>query len=145
MTLNECFERRQLRLIPPDNLKAAKSLETAKAKLSEARELMGAGFGKMAVVVAYASMFHSCRALLYRDGVQEKSHFCLIEYAREKYAKTGKLPFELITTMDAFREERHDAMYGFDEPETTKEHAKAALETAEKLANAVEKILPKTR
>lgn len=143
MTLNECFERRQLRKIAPDVLKASKSVETAKIKLEEAKKLSDAGFDKMAVVVAYSSMFHSARALLYKDGVQEKSHYCLVVYVREEYARKGLIPTELVTTMDAFRQERHDAMYGLEETKTTREHCQNAIQTAQKLMDAVQKIIEK--
>ena len=36
MTLDECFEKRMLRMIRPDKLKAHKSVEVAKSKLEEA-------------------------------------------------------------------------------------------------------------
>ncbi len=138
--LDECFERRQLRQIPPDKAKAKSSLETAKIKLAEAKGLAAAGFASMAIVNAYASMFHSCRALLYRDGVQEKSHYCLIAYVREKYAATGKLTPGLITVMDAFREQRHDVFYGFGKPSTKKADVELALDAAKKLMEEISKI-----
>ena len=138
--LEECFERRQLRRIPPDAGKAKRSLETARLKLADAEALSQAGFPAMALVNAYASMFHACRALLFKDGVQEKSHFCLIAYVKEKYVKTGLLPAGIITLMDAFREQRHDVFYGFGEHEVKAADEKLALENAALLIRLVSKL-----
>ncbi len=141
MSLEDCFESRQLREIPPDLLKAGKSLETAEYKLVEARELSNAGFGSAAIVTAYASMLHSARALLYRDGFQEKSHYCVIQYLKEKYAKIGSLQSVLVTVMDAFRAERHDIMYGFAPSKVKSEDVEAAVENAGEMIKAVRKLI----
>lgn len=141
MTLEECFERRQLRKIAPDAAKALKSLETARAKLAEAEDLLKAGFMPVAVVTAYASMFHAARALLFKDGVQEKSHYCLVVYLKERYVKAGKLSTGIVTIMDAFREERHDIMYGLEGIKVKRGEGKAAVENAGKMIEAVKKLL----
>ncbi len=141
MGLTECFERDQLRRIPPDAKKARQSLETAKVKLAEAKGLSKAGFSSVAVVSAYASMFHSARALLYLDGVQEKSHYCLIAYVRETYTASGKVPPGLVTVMDAFRQARHDVMYGFGEPVVKKSDEVLAIHTADAWIVAVSKLI----
>jgi len=117
------------------------SISTAESHLNEAENLAKAGFKKVAVVIAYASMFHAGRALLFKDGVMEKSHYCLVVYLREKYVVNGKLSTELITIMDAFREERQDVMYGLEIPELNKDDEKIAIENARKMINEVKKLL----
>lgn len=141
MTFEECFERRQLRSTAPDLLKAEKSIKTAEDKLAEAEQLAKAVFRKAAIVTAYASMFHAARALLFRDGIVEKSHYCLVVYLREKYVKTGKLPAGIVTVMDAMREERQDVMYGLEEVTIKEGDEKLALENARHLIAAVRKLL----
>ncbi len=141
MSLERCFEERKLRKIRPDILKARKSLEVAESKLSKAEELAKAGFEDVALVTAYASMFHSGRALLFRDGIVEKSHYCLIQYLKEKYVKTGKIENEVITMMDSFRHERHDVLYSLEGIKVRTNESKEAIETARKLLSAVKKIL----
>lgn len=143
MTLERCFEERKLRQAKPDILKAKKSLETAREKLAEAEELAKAGFEKVAVVFAYASMFHSGRALLFKDGVVEKSHYCLVLYLKEKYVKRGKIENEIITMMDSFREERHDVMYSLEGIKVKSDEANHAIENARKMLQAVGWILGK--
>lgn len=125
----------------PDVLKARKSLETAEGKLSEAGALAQAGFKSAAMVTAYAAMFHAGRALLFKDGVVEKSHYCLVEYLREEYAKTGRLPNELVTMMDSFREERHDVLYSLEGVKAKTDDVEAAIETAKKLVGEAKRLL----
>lgn len=117
------------------------SISTAESHLTEAERLAKAGFRNVAVVVAYASMFHAGRALLFKDGVIEKSHYCLAVYLREKYVTGGKLSNELISVMDAFREERQDVMYGLETPELNKDDENAAIENARKMIKEVKKLL----
>lgn len=141
MTLKECFDTRKLRKIPPSRAKAQASLVVAAEKLKEARGLAEAGFGNAALLAAYASMFHSSRSLLFRDGVQEKSHYCLVEYLKENYVKTNKLGSESVTLMDAFREERHDVLYSLHNLKVKKEEVLEAVETAGKMLKEIKSLL----
>ncbi|MEW6222271.1 MAG: HEPN domain-containing protein [Candidatus Hadarchaeota archaeon] len=143
MTLNECFASGKLRRIRPDMLKATKSLEAAEAKLNGAKALMDDNHADAALLYAYASMFGAGRAILYRDGIQEKSHYCLAKYLEEKYLKTGKIDPGLITLLNTFREERHEIMYGFAEVAVRKEEAKEAISTAEKFLLKAKELLSK--
>lgn len=139
--LQDCFDDRKLRKIKPDLLKAKQSIKSAEEKYKEADEIRTAGFPKMAVVLAYASMFHAGRALLYKDGIQEKSHYCLVQYIRENYVWTGKLDQEIITTMDHFREERNDVFYGFSPPNITNEEAENGMKISRKMIEKVKGLL----
>ena len=145
MTLEECFASRKLRRIRPDQLKARKSLDAATAKLERARALLKDGHNDAALLYAYSSMFGAGRAILYKDGVQEKSHYCLAKYLEEKYAKKGKIDPEMITLLNAFREERHAIMYGFEEVEVGGEEAREAVSTAEKFIRSAEELLAPKR
>ena len=145
MTLDECFERRQLRSVAADPLKARSSVQTASDKLKQAQELAGAGFAQVALVTAYAAMFHAGRALLYRDGIQEKSHYCLVLYLREKYVKTSLIESRFITIMDALREERHDVMYSIEKVNVKSSEVNFAIKTAGDFIKKVELILSKEK
>lgn len=109
--------------------------------LSEAEGLEKAGFYRMSVVTAYAAMFHAGRALLFRDGVVEKSHYCLALYLRKNYGESGKLPVGLITALDGLREERHDVLYGFSGAKLENEDAESAIESAGRFIEAVARLL----
>lgn len=145
MGMDECFERGMLRQGRPDALKAEFSIKVSKEKLEEAKKLSAAGFHNVALVIAYAAMFHAGRALLFNDGVMEKSHFCLIAYLREKYVPSGKLLSGIVSMMDSFREERHDVMYGLNGLQVKESDAKEALENAGKLIDEAEKLLQQAK
>jgi uncharacterized protein (UPF0332 family) len=139
--LRDCFDDRKLRKVNPDLFKSKQSIKAAQDKYKEAYEINKAGFPKMAVVLAYASMFHAGRALLYMDGIQEKSHYCLVQYIKENYVWSGKLDSELITTMDHFRGERNDVFYGFSSPNITDDEAKNGMEIARKMIDKVKDLI----
>ncbi len=45
----------------------------------------------MATIALYNAFFHTARALLFRDGIKERSHFCVARYIEEKYVVKGLL------------------------------------------------------
>jgi len=138
MRIEECFERRLLRRIKPDTEKAKRSIEMAKEKLGKAKEAFDKDFLDACLIYAYTSMFHSARALLYKDGIQEKSHICIVIYLREKYSQS--IPQYLIQSLDSFRKERHEALYGLDF-EVDRRDATLAIRDAEEFVEVVEKLL----
>ena len=138
MNLEECFEKRLLRKIEPDYEKAKRSIEIAENKLKRAKDAFDEGFLDICLVYGYTSMFHSARALLYKDGVQEKSHVCIIIYLKEKYS--DKIPYYLIQSLDAFRKERHEALYGLDFG-ISKKDASLAIKDAEEFIEVVKNLL----
>ena len=83
-------------------------------------------------------MFHSARALLYKDGVQEKSHICVVIYLREKYSH--KIPPYLIQSLDNLRRERHENLYGLEFIVEEKD-AEIGIKDAEQFIKIVKEIL----
>ena len=138
MNIEECYKKRMLRKILPDLKKAKRSLEIAEKKLETAKIALEKELYGAAIIYGYTSMFHSSRAFLYRDGIQEKSHICLVLYIKENYAK--KIPPYLINSLNSFRKERHETLYGLDFIET-KEDAELSIHDAEQLLTIVKKIL----
>ena len=138
MNLEDCFEKRLLRMIEPDKEKAVQSIKMAEDKLRLAKEAMEKEFLDACIIYAYTSMFHSARALLYRDGIQEKSHLCIVLYLKEKYS--GVIPYYLLHSLDAFRKERHEALYGL-EYEATIRDAELAIKDADEFVKLAREIL----
>ena len=138
MNTDECFKKRMLRKTSPDIKKAQRSLEIAENKLETAKNAFEKELYGPTIIYGYTSMFHSSRGLLYRDGIQEKSHICLVLYIRENYS--NKIPPYLINSLDSFRKERHETLYGLDFIET-KEDAELSIQDAEQLLSTVKKIL----
>jgi len=78
MRTSECFKRRLLRKTKPDKLKVMKALEMAELKRERSVELFNNDFYEESIVSSYTCMFQAARALLFKDGVIEKSHACVI-------------------------------------------------------------------
>ena len=131
MNLGECFRKRFLRKIRPDKDKSLRSIEIAENKLEKARVALSENLFDMCIVFGYTAMFHAARAILYRDGIQEKSHLCTVIYIRKKYS--NKIPLSLINSFDNFRIERHETLYGL-EFTPTKDDAKLLIEEVEKFS-----------
>lgn len=138
MRISECFEKRLLRRTAPDLNKAKRSIEIAENKLKTAKEAYGKKLYGPTLIYGYTSMFHSSRALLYKDGVSEKSHYCLVLYIRENYSK-DIAPY-LINSLDSYRKERHETLYGLEFVETKKD-ASLIIKDAEQLLGIVKDIL----
>ncbi len=138
MNLEECFEKRLLRKIKPDYEKARRSIEVAKDKLKKAKDAFDKEFLDACLVYGYTSMFHSARSLLYKDGIQEKSHACIVLYLKEKYS--DEIPYYLIQSLDSFRKERHEALYGLDF-EINRKDALLVIKDAEEFIEIVKNLL----
>ncbi len=141
--LEKCFKDGLLKRIEPSLLKAQKSVETAESHLAAAKELEEKEFHSQAVTWAYAALFHAGRALLYKDGVQEKSHYCLAEYVAQEYAAKGLLAWKLVTALNSFREERHSILYGIEKFKVNEHEAAQAISAAEEMLASVMRIVGK--
>ena len=138
MNISECFEKRLLRKTKPDLSKAKRSLEIAENKLKTAKEAFDKKLFGPTIIYGYTSMFHSSRALLYKDGITEKSHYCLVLYIRNSHSK--HIPPYLINSLDSYRRERHETLYGLEFIETKKD-ASLIIKDAKQLLEIVMKIL----
>lgn len=139
MRADDCFKKRLLRRTKPDLLKVTKALEMAELKNERARELFESDFFEESIVSSYTSMFQAARALLFKDGVVEKSHACVIAYLREHYS--SKLGQNMINWLDTYRLERHESFYGLEKSTIDEDEAKDALGKSEKFLETVQQIL----
>ena len=136
----DCFRFRLLRRINPDKEKTKRSLEISDIKLEEARKALNLKIFEYVILGSYMAMFHSARALLYKDGIQEKSHFALFIYLKEKYKE--QIPINILNLLNIHRTERHEAMYGL-EYRPTEEDALTAVEDAKIFVKEVKKAIEK--
>jgi len=140
VNIRECFERRLLRVDRPDPRRSGRSMEVSEAKLDEAEKALRYGLLDATVILAYTAMFHAARAVLFRDGVVERSHVCLIEYLKERYVKTGRMSEALINTLNTARVDRHETLYGL-ETRSSEREAKHSLQRAREFLSMVKAIL----
>ena len=140
-TIDDCFERGLLRRVEPSEIKSRQSLLQARDWLSEAEKGLEAEAYRSALSSAYLAVFHSARAILFRDGVREKSHYCIGLYL-QKYADEGALEDEWPMLFDRIRSVRHADQYSF-QARPTEEEVRAGLDLAERFINRMERLLEK--
>ncbi|ASJ09570.1 HEPN domain-containing protein [Thermococcus siculi] len=105
------------------------SIKRAEEWLEEARRNMEFGSYRTSLMASYLAMFHAARAVLFRDGWREKSHYCVARYLEEFYVKSGKLEGSWVELLDRMRELRHEDQYDISytpEPEEVEEALKVA-------------------
>jgi uncharacterized protein (UPF0332 family) len=141
MNIKECFEKRLLKRGRPDLLKSKRALEMSKKNLAKSESLMKHGFYSEAILAAYTAMFQSARALLFRDGIFERSHYCVVEYLKEHYVKKHLLPNEYLYAIDAYRTQRHEVLYGLEEISFEKSEVKDALEKTKKFIKTISELV----
>lgn len=127
MKASDCFKEGLLKRIPPSIEKAKRSLQIAGSFIKKATKNSDDGNYDIAIVVAYTAMFHALRSLLFKDGVKERSHVCLISYVRDNYKELESI----ANDVDSYRKFRHMTLYGLDDV-ATKEEALNAINVAKK-------------
>lgn len=110
MKLDECFKKGLLKRIPPDMDNAHRSIRLSSENIEDAEENLGIKRYRVVAILSYTAMFHAARAILFRDGVKERSHECIPVYLEEKYPELESL----ANLLDSYRRFRHDAIYGLD-------------------------------
>jgi len=110
MKMEECFRKGLLKRTTPDMENALRSLELSKSNIEDGAENMSIHRYRVVAISSYSSMFHAARAILFRDGIKERSHECIPVYLKEKYKDLETI----ANTLDAYRRFRHDAIYGLN-------------------------------
>ncbi len=112
--LSDCFAKRLLTTTGPSTGLSRKSLKQAEIFLVDAVDLINIGKSRMATIALYNAFFHTARALLFKDGVKERSHFCIARYVEEKYVSKGLLRADFLGYLDALRDARHETQYSLE-------------------------------
>jgi len=77
--------------------------------------------------------------VLFRDGVREKSHYCVGVYL-EKYVDEGVLEEDWVLIFDRIRSVRHTDQYSF-RTHPSKEEVDSGIDIAGKFVDRMEKLL----
>lgn len=140
ISVKECFEKRLLRRISPSRGLAKKSLKQARSFLKEAHDLLDLEKERMAVIALYNAFFHIARALLFKDGVKEKSHFCIARYLEEYYVKKKLLDIRFLNYLETLRDLRHETQYSVEEVEIEQDLDKTYIVCSD-FVDVVEKLV----
>lgn len=140
MNVEHCINEGLLVKGKSDTEKAKMSLQMAEHKIELAEKEFEHEIFENAIISAYTSMFHSARALLFRDGFKERSHFAIFVYVNEKYS--SKIERKYINELQALRMQRHELMYGLGKgPEIEESEAGSAIKAAKGFLESVGKMV----
>lgn len=134
MDLDECFKEGLLRRGSVDTEKIASSIEISEDFLEKAKKVFNARVYDVSLTVSYTSMFHAARILLFRDGLTERSHVCIILCLKEKYKNDAEL-VNYLNILDSYRSTKHHVQYGSIICSKTE-----ALEAIDDASNFLEKV-----
>lgn len=109
--VENCFEKGLLKKCEKSKTMALQDIEMAEFFLNEGYDLIDLGKKEMAIIAMYNSVFHAARALLYLEGVGEKSHYCLQKYIEEKFSGKGLLSDKDLSLFDLLRGMRQETQY----------------------------------
>ncbi len=138
MSLEDCFKRGLLRKTGTDESKVRNSIRMSRHFLGRAEGNLENGYYDVAFLMAYNSMFHSARALLFTAGYKERSHYCLIALLKRNYGKKKELT-EILSSLDSYRISRHSIQYSGEG--CSREDAEESIDDAGNLLILVEKEL----
>lgn len=140
--IEDCFRQGLLRRVEPSLTKSKESIAEAMEWLSEAKKNVVVEAYKSAISSLYLAIFHSARAVLFRDGVREKSHYCVGIYLG-KYVEQGVLEEDRVLIIDRMRSVRHTDQYSF-QMHPSKEEVESGIDISGKFVNRMEKLLNET-
>ncbi len=140
MKMAECFQKGLLKRTSLDMENAARSLELSTNNIEDAIANLSIHRYRVVAISSYSAMFHAARAILFRDGVKERSYECIPIYLKEKYPELETQ----ANILDSYRRFRHDAIYGLgfvmDE-----EEAIAALNSAKEFLKKIKVFISKSQ
>ncbi|MBI5458108.1 HEPN domain-containing protein [Methanobacterium sp.] len=140
--LENCFRRRQLLKVEPSLIKSERSIQESYKWLKESHKNIEGSAYSSAQLSTYLVFFHAARAVLYRDGVREKSHYCIGVYL-EAYQNEGLLEENWIILFDRMRNNRHAGQYSF-QVEPTKEEVESGIKSAVNFLKRIIELLRTT-
>jgi uncharacterized protein (UPF0332 family) len=123
-TIDDCF-RKGLRRTSPSIDSAKRSILTAQKHLKDAEAIFGARVYSSTIISSYEAMFHAARAVLFKDGAKEHSHFCIPVYLKDVYPELESY----ANVLDTYRIYREKVAYGLD-IEVMEKEARDAIENA---------------
>ncbi len=138
MKLAECFQKGLLKRISPDMENADRSIKLSMNYIEDAVENLSIHRYRVVAILSYTAMFHAARAILFRDGIKERSHECIPVYIKEKYPELETL----ANILDSYRRFRHDAIYGLDFV-MDEEEAQASLESSKEFLEKIKIFIGK--
>lgn len=137
--LKECFSKGLLQTAQKQPDLSLKDLRQAEFFLKETEELIKLDKKVMAALSLYNAFFHCARALLFKDGIKERSHYCIARYLEETYVKKNVVDVLFLNAFETMMSIRHNAQYSTD-PVEIEEDLVELHNICERFISAVEKL-----
>lgn len=136
--LKEALEKKKIVSFPAGPILISKELEAAKEDLFDAKDLFSRERFKSATTLAYYTIFHTARALLFKKGYREKSHIQLGFAIKAFYVDKELLPQEYYDNFIQALDFRELADYKI---KFSKEGAQRNIQAAEEAIRLTEALL----
>lgn len=140
MKIDELIEKKLLLKSKATEQEITGSLTIAERFIEKAKGNKKIEYFDVAFSLAYQSMFHTARSLLFKNHLKERSHAALIAAIKEIYKNNEKLK-EMLDTLNSYRITRHAIQY--TGAGCNKEDAEEAIRDAEKFFEIAEEIVYK--
>jgi len=140
ISAKDCFEKGLLKKTQKNSDLAKKSLRQANFFLDEAESLIDLEKQVMAAISLYSAYFHVARSLLYKDGIKERSHYCIARYVEEEYVNKKLLNIKFLNAFETIMNMRHNIQYS-TETITIDEDLDELYNICLEFLNEVEKII----
>ena len=134
--IEECLEKGLLKKTRTDPAKVRGSLGLAEHFLGRAKGVLTQEYYDVAFLMAYNSMFHTARALLFSRGYSERSHYCMILLLKSEF-EDGLGSY--LDTLESYRLTRHSIQYRGGACSET--DAKEAIDDAEEFMDKAKEVL----
>jgi len=136
--IDNCFEKGLLKKSRVDKERAVGSIKIAEKFLREAKGNIKMEYFDAAFLLAYNSMFHTARTLIFLEGITERSHFCMITYLLEKFGDNPAV-YSYLEILDTYRIVRHKIQYSGEQ--CGEADAQEIVDDADGFLNAVKGAL----
>jgi len=110
MKIDELIEKALIRKEKVNKEEISGSIELAERFIKWAGGNLKINFWDVAFLLAYNSLFHSARALLFKHEYKERSHWAMILALKEIYNKNEKIQ-KILDLVDTYRISRHAIQY----------------------------------
>ena len=137
MKVDQLLSKGLIRREKIDASEISGSILLAEKFLSRAKGNLKIKYYDITFLLAYTSMFHAARALLFKAGFNERSHFGLIQALKERYE--DEQLHKYLNILDSYRMSRHAVQYGGES--SSESDATSSLKDAEQFIKIAKRIL----
>jgi uncharacterized protein (UPF0332 family) len=130
-----CFEKGLLKKTFPQPDLAKKDIKQAEFFLKESEELLELNKKQIAAISLYNAYFHTARSLLFKEGIKERSHYCIAKYIENHFELE-----KFVNSFETIMSIRHNVQYSTEIIEIEEDLDELAV-ICHKFIKEVEKLL----